>query len=95
MVQKLQANEHKCEASLFARRRFVCACINFAIEEIIFATVVESRVAIHAQEVSLAVSWLLIESIFWEAEAFRRRILRALESKIAGGVAIWHHIGPV
>lgn len=64
MVQKLQANMHICWAFLFARRRFVCASIDFAIKEIIFATVVEPWIAIYAQEVSLAVSWLLIESIF-------------------------------
>lgn len=65
------------------------------MEEVSFAAVVESRISVNAQEVALAVAGLLIETIFAESEAIAFRVFRALESEVAGGIAVRHYIGPV
>lgn len=80
----------------------LCACsgqirarLQLAVEEVSVAAIVESRVSVDAEEVALAVAGLLVEAILAEAQAFDLRVLRALESEVAGGVAVWHYIGPV
>lgn len=51
--------------------------------------------SVHAEEISLAVAGLLIESVLAEAEALHLRVLWALESQVAGGVTVGHYVGPV
>jgi hypothetical protein len=81
--------------SLSARRCLVRACVEISIEEVSIAAVVESRVSGDAQEVSLAVARLLVESVLGEAKALNFGILGALEAQIAGGIAVSNYVGPV
>lgn len=55
----------------------------------------QSGVSVHAQEVSLAVAGLLVESVLLEAEAFDFGVFGAGEAQVAGGVTVGHYVGPV
>lgn len=61
-------------------RRQVRTCFKIAFKVVSFAAVVETRIAAHAQEVTLAIARFLIETVFLEAEALRFGVLGTLES---------------
>lgn len=81
---------------LIACRRRVRACIQTTIEKVAITAVVQSRLSIDTQEISLTVGWLLIESIFAVADlSLDLRLIGTSEAEIACSIAIVHYIGPV
>lgn len=70
-MEQIFTNEHiSLHSQLsFARGGLVRAGLEIAVEVVALAAVVQSGVAVHAQEVSLAVAGFLVESVFLEAEA--------------------------
>lgn len=65
---------------LSASRCFICAAVEFFAEEIALTAIVETWIAVHAEEITLTVTRLLVESIFTESKSVNFGILRALES---------------
>lgn len=75
-----KAYEHHNNDTLYTCAGLIRAGFQGAVEVITFTAVVESRVSVDAEEISLTIFRLLVETVLLEAKAFDGGILRALES---------------